>query len=87
MRHRHRVWIGLLVAAGVLSVTRPGAAEPAEKSFEWETATPESQGMSLTKLDALRDGIAKTTKALFVVRNDRVVYEWYAEGHGPTKCI
>jgi CubicO group peptidase (beta-lactamase class C family) len=53
--------------------------------FEWKTATPESQGMSQTKLDALRDGIAKTTKALFVVRNDRVVYEWYAEGHAADK--
>src|SRR5690348_3887520 len=28
--------------------------------FEWQTATPESQGMSQAKLDALRDGIAKT---------------------------
>jgi len=49
--------------------------------FEWKSATPESQGMSQAKLDALRDRIAKTTKALFVVRNDRVVYEWYADGH------
>lgn len=85
MHPRHCVRIGLLVAAGVLGVIRAGAAEPEERSFEWKTATPESQGMSQTKLDALRDGIAKTTKALYVVRNDRVVYEWYAEGHGPTK--
>src|SRR5262249_41247976 len=32
-------------------------------------------------------GIAKTTKALFIVRNDRVVYEWYGEGHSAEKTL
>jgi CubicO group peptidase (beta-lactamase class C family) len=53
--------------------------------FEWQAATPASQGMSQAKLDALRDRIAATTKALLVVRNDRIVYEWYAEGHSAEK--
>jgi CubicO group peptidase (beta-lactamase class C family) len=53
--------------------------------FEWQSATPESQGMSRAKLDALRDAIAATTKALYVVRNDRVVYEWYAADHSAEK--
>jgi CubicO group peptidase (beta-lactamase class C family) len=47
--------------------------------------SPESQGMSTARLDALKEGLAAKTKALLVIRNDRLVYEWYAPGHGPTK--
>ncbi|MFQ6131757.1 MAG: serine hydrolase [Armatimonadota bacterium] len=54
--------------------------------FEWRTASPESQGMSSAKLGQLRDGLAaRGTKTLLVVRGDRIVYEWYAEGFGPTR--
>jgi beta-galactosidase len=58
----------------------PGRASGAD----WQTATPESQGMSSQRLDALRESLAahKTT-AFLVVRNDRIVYEWYAPGSGP----
>jgi CubicO group peptidase (beta-lactamase class C family) len=39
--------------------------------------------MSTRALDAWRTRLAGLgTKALLVVRNDRIVYEWYAEGHG-----
>jgi len=38
--------------------------------------------MSRPKLDALKDGLAaRKTKALLVIRNDKIVYEWYAPGH------
>src|SRR5215211_7060011 len=51
------------------------------QQFEWQKATPESQGMSAARLDALKDDLAKRrTRALLVIRNDRIVYEWYAEG-------
>lgn len=41
--------------------------------------------MSASALDALRDRLASAgTKALLVVRHDRLVYEWYADGHGAT---
>ena len=54
--------------------------------FAWQTATPESQGMSGPKLDALEDALAaRKTTAFLVIRNDRIVYEWYADGHGPAK--
>src|SRR5262245_17917248 len=53
--------------------------------FEWQTAAPESQGLSTPKLDALRDGIAKISKTLYIVRNDRVVYEWYASDFAADK--
>jgi CubicO group peptidase (beta-lactamase class C family) len=42
--------------------------------------------MSGPKLDALRDALAaRKTTAFLVVRNDRIVYEWYADGHGPAR--
>jgi CubicO group peptidase (beta-lactamase class C family) len=96
-KYLHLVW---LVAAGLFGVAPAYAAQltvteersparpPASAAapFRWQTATPESQGMSGAKLDALRDVLAaRQTKAFLVVRNDRIVYEWYAEGHGPAK--
>lgn len=46
--------------------------------FEWQVVSPESQGMSAQGLDVLQKGLAERgTKALLVVRNDRIVYEWY----------
>jgi CubicO group peptidase (beta-lactamase class C family) len=48
---------------------------------EWQSATPESQGLSGPKLAALRDEIMKRrTRAFLVVRNDKIVFEWYATG-------
>ncbi len=63
--------------AAVLVLGSPAAAEP----FEWQTATPATHGMSAAKLDALRDELARRkTRAFLVIREDRVVYEWYAAG-------
>jgi dipeptidyl aminopeptidase/acylaminoacyl peptidase len=60
------------------------AASPGR--FEWQAATPQSQGMSSKQLDALKDELAKRkTSAFLVIRNDKIVYEWYAAGHGPHK--
>src|SRR6185436_17605318 len=48
---------------------------------DWPIAPPESQGMSSQKLDGIRDRLsAKKTRAFLVVRNDHLVYEWYAPG-------
>jgi CubicO group peptidase (beta-lactamase class C family) len=69
------------VAALVAVLCLQGLA-PAQ-SFTWRPATPESQGVDGRKLDALRDELARRrTRALLVVRNDRLVYEWYARGVG-----
>jgi hypothetical protein len=48
--------------------------------------TPERLGMSRAALNAWKDRLAalKTT-ALLVIRHDKIVYEWYAEGHGPDR--
>ncbi len=64
----------------VLSIVSPavlcGAAE-----FEWTNATPESQGMSSEKLAKMRDDLAsRKTTGLLIVRNDKIVCEWYAPG-------
>jgi len=67
----------------LLLLTAPAlGAEP----FTWQTDTPESQGMSSAKLDAMRDGLAAHgTTSFIVVRHDKIVYEWYAKGWGPDK--
>src|SRR5262249_12538081 len=71
-----------LALAAVFSATGRAEGQP----FEWQRATPESQGMSGKTLDALRNDLdAKKTKAFLVIRNDKIVYEWYALGHGPGK--
>jgi CubicO group peptidase (beta-lactamase class C family) len=64
-----------------VSVARAADAKP----FEWQTATPQSQGMSVEKLEVLRENLAaRKTKAFLVVRNDKIVCEWYAEGVSAT---
>lgn len=46
--------------------------------FTWETATPESQGLETAKLDSLWSSLqSKSTAALLVIRNDKIVYEKY----------
>src|SRR5262245_7351613 len=58
----------------------------AASTFEWRTTRPESEGMSEAKLDALKDVLAaRKTKAFLVVRNDKIVYEWYASDHSASK--
>ena len=62
------------------------AQPPTAPSFEWQTAEPASQGMSAERLESLRASLAEhKSKALVVIRNDRIVMEWYAEGHAATK--
>jgi CubicO group peptidase (beta-lactamase class C family) len=79
-----------LVVCGVWAQPpgQPSRAGPSLGEFNqrWETATPESQGVSKKKLAALqRDLSARETKAFLVIRNDKIICEWYAPGHGLTK--
>jgi len=73
-----RIFLLAAVLAGCL--VHPGPCASAAEPFEWTSATPESQGMSSEGLERLRRGVEKATKALLVIRNDKVVLEWYAEG-------
>jgi len=72
-----------LVAAGA----RIAASEAREvRAFHWEKASPASQGMDRAKLDAMKDTLADhQTKAFLVIRNDKILYEWYQQEHGPDK--
>src|SRR5678815_3182215 len=47
----------------------------------WQQRSPESQGFSAARLEALRIGLAaRNTKGFLVIRNDTIVCEWYAPG-------
>jgi CubicO group peptidase (beta-lactamase class C family) len=55
-------------------------------TFEWQEATPESQGLSSAALDAFWEDLkGRQTTSLLVVRNDRLAFERYAEGWGPAR--
>jgi CubicO group peptidase (beta-lactamase class C family) len=59
---------------------------PVAAAFDWRTATPESQGMSSVRLDALwKDLESRHTRGLLVIRNDRIVFERYADGWDVSK--
>jgi CubicO group peptidase (beta-lactamase class C family) len=51
------------------------------QQYQWETAVPEEEGFSSEKLYALRDTLAqKRTTSILVIRNGRIILEWYASG-------
>src|SRR5688500_13673611 len=63
----------------------PGPAAAAEP-FAWQTAPPHSQRRSGPERDTVRDGLtASGAQAFLVVRNDRIVYEWYAPARPAAK--
>lgn len=72
----------VLICLCVAALTLMGTAAC---GFEWEAASPESQGMSGAKLAGMCEELAAhRTKTLLVIRHDRIVCEWYAEGWGRT---
>ncbi len=77
--------ISVLIVIIIPSCIEPGdqGKIPAEPEvFEWTFAQPESQGMSSEKLDALiKDLAARGTKKLMIIKNDKVVCSWFAEGY------
>ena len=77
----------LLAATGAALWVLAAGAGPAQtnaSSWEWTTASPESQGMSSAKLKAMTEALAaRNTSGLLVIRNDKIVCEWYAPGAGP----
>jgi len=69
----------------ILAIISVGALASADV-FPWPQDIPEHHGMSRAVLDAWRVRLAAVgTNALLVVRDDKIVYEWYAEGHGPDR--
>lgn len=56
------------------------------QSFGWEYSTPEEEGFSTEMLYAMRDTLAvHNTTSILVIRNDKIILEWYAPGWNPKK--
>jgi CubicO group peptidase (beta-lactamase class C family) len=73
---------GLAALAG-LAVLGTAVSTSAGTAFRWGVGTPESQGLSGEKLQALKEDLAaRGTRGLLIARHDRIVFEWYAPGHG-----
>src|SRR5262245_9700156 len=54
-------------------------------AFNWGTSTPEAEGMSSSKLNAVWTSLQpRQTSALVVIRNDKIVFERYAAGASRT---
>jgi CubicO group peptidase (beta-lactamase class C family) len=50
--------------------------------FQWQSATPDSQGINGSKLGIMRDVLAsRHTQALLIMRNDKTIMEWYSYGN------
>ena len=68
-------------AMALVVLMTAGMVEAAEGTWDWATATPESQGMSSAALEkAWGELKARSTTGFLVIRNDCVVFERYAEG-------
>ncbi|MBV9469713.1 MAG: serine hydrolase, partial [Abitibacteriaceae bacterium] len=75
------MWGNIAQAANAADDTNMNSMAP-----PWEVVTPESQGMDASKMASLwRDLQAHQTTALLVLRNDKVVFEQYADGYTRTK--
>jgi CubicO group peptidase (beta-lactamase class C family) len=79
-----RTW--LVVCCAALLLTLAAAVGSTAGEPPWPTASAASEGFDLAKLDAARDVLAsRNTTGFLVIRRNRIVYEWYAEGSGPDK--
>ena len=82
---RHRVAVVACIWIGLTATVR-AEDPPVKTSWEWTTASPESQGMDTTALEsAWADLKDRHTTDLLVIRHDRIVFERYAPDQGRTK--
>ena len=55
-----------------------------ERETAWRHSSPAEEGMIPRAFSRFADGVTdRQTSALIVLRNGRLVYEWYDFGHGP----
>jgi CubicO group peptidase (beta-lactamase class C family) len=82
-------WVIKVLALLLLAAAGPrvmGADDNRATAFQWQKASPEDQGMDGAKLEQMRMSLADhRTKGLLVIRNDKIVCEWYQRGHGADK--
>jgi CubicO group peptidase (beta-lactamase class C family) len=75
--------VGLLILSSLMTARMASAQEVS--AFHWHRSDPDEQGISSAKLDTLKDDLAgRNTASFLVIRNDRIVYEWYAKGRSAT---
>src|SRR4051794_6558862 len=61
---------------------RQGNGQGTAPAWDWIAATPGSQGISSSKIEALRESMAtRKTKALLIIHKDQIICEWYAPGN------
>ncbi len=77
------ITVGLMVLSTLMDARMASAQEVS--AFQWQRSDPDAQGISSAKLDTLKDDLAgRKTVSFLVIRNDRIVYEWYAKGRSAT---
>ena len=74
------------VAVSLITNTINAVDSDVQSSWDWTNASPESQGMSSGRLDAIWASLQnRQTTAFLIIRNDKIVVERYAPGYGRTK--
>ena len=69
-----------------LSSTSNGGQDVKAGHFAWRTVSPEAEGLDSSRLDTMADALAnRNTRSLLVIKNDRLVYEWYQPGRDATQ--
>lgn len=85
MKHRTKLFLGILLAAALLVSCSTPVDEPDYWPTEgWRTATPEEQGMSSAQLAAIFDYVAEEEleiHSILIVRNGYLVLEEYGHRH------
>jgi CubicO group peptidase (beta-lactamase class C family) len=55
-----------------------------DSRFSWQQGSPAEDGFDSKRLQVWQDELIRhNTKCLLLIRNDRIVLEWYAPGYGP----
>lgn len=76
--------VSKLILTALLGILFINAASP--QSFEWDKVSPETVGFSGRKLLDMRDTLAShNTTSILVIRDDKIVLEWYAPGWSADK--
>lgn len=71
----------LTTTAAAIATTANAAPD-----LDWPETSPHQAGIDPTKLNAIRDDLARRgTKTFLILRNGRKVLEWYSPDFGPTQ--
>ena len=77
------VWLVICLGIGILDnqpVTNQDLSLTTS-DFQWGRSTPESMGLSTKRLDLLQQDLERRgTKKFLVIKNDHIIYDWYANG-------